>query len=109
MEAGTGVETVSDVRDLSLADQGRRRMEWTFQQMPVLQAIRKQLIKDQPLAGIRVSACLEISPTTANFVMTLRDGGAEVTLASDDPATVDDDIAATLVQDYGISVYAVRN
>ena len=109
MDAGTGVETVSDVRDLSLADQGKRRMEWTFQQMPVLQAIRKQLIKEQPLAGIRVSACLQISPGTANLVMALRDGGAEVAISSDDPATVEDDIAATLVRDYGIRVCAIRD
>ena len=109
MNAGTGVETVSDVRDLSLADQGKRRMEWTFQQMPVLQAIRKQLIKEQPLAGIRVSVCLKISPSTANLVMALRDGGAEVALTSDDTATVEDDIAATLVRDYGIRVCAIRD
>ena len=109
MDAGTGVETVSDVRDLSLADQGKRRMEWTFQQMPVLQAIRKQLIKEQPLAGIRVSVCLKISPSTANLVMALRDGGAEVALTSDDTATVEDDIAATLVRDYGIRVCAIRD
>ena len=109
MDAGTGVETVSDVRDLSLADQGKRRMEWTFQQMPVLQAIRKQLIKEQPLAGIRVSACLQISPSTANLIMALRDGGAEVALTSDDTTTVEDDIAATLVRDYGIRVCAIRD
>lgn len=109
MDAGTGVETVSAISDLSLADQGKRRMEWTFQQMPVLQAIRKQLIKEQPLAGIRICICLPISPATANLAMALRDGGADITLTGDSPANIDDDIAAALVRDYGILVFAMRD
>jgi adenosylhomocysteinase len=76
--------------------------------MPVLQSIRKQLIRSQPLAGIRVVACLHVTTETANLMITLRDGGASVVLCASSPQSTQDDVAASLVKDYGIPVYAVR-
>jgi adenosylhomocysteinase len=83
-------------------------MEWAFQSMPVLQTIRKQFIKTQPLAGIKVSACLHVTTETANLMMTLRDGGASIALCASNPLSTQDDVAATLVRDYGIPVYAIK-
>src|SRR6202035_2287977 len=80
MATETQTQVVCDVKDLALADQGKRRMEWAFQSMPVLQTIRKQFIKTQPLAGIRISACLHVTTETANLMVTLRDGGASAGL-----------------------------
>ena len=97
-----------DVKDLALADLGKRRTEWAFQSMPVLQSIRKQFIKSQPLAGIRVSACLHVTTETANLMITLRDGGANIVLCASNPLSTQDDVAATLVRDYGIPVFAIK-
>jgi adenosylhomocysteinase len=96
------------VKDLGLADIGKRRIEWAFQSMPVLQTIRKQFIKTQPLAGIRVSACLHVTTETANLMVTLRDGGAQVALCASNPLSTQDDVAACLVKDYGIPVFAIK-
>jgi len=68
------------VKDITFADLGRRRIDWAFQQMPVLRTIRKQFIKTQPLAGIRVAACMHVTAETANLMITLRDGGASMAL-----------------------------
>ena len=76
--------------------------------MPVLQTIRKQFIKTQPLAGIRVAACLHVTTETANLMITLRDGGANIVLCASNPLSTQDDVAATLVRDYGIPVYAIK-
>src|SRR5512143_2538995 len=97
-----------DVKDLSLADMGKRRIEWAFQSMPVLQTIRKQFIKTQPLAGIRIAACLHVTSETANLMITLRDGGASVALCASNPLSTQDDVAATLVRDYNIPVFAIK-
>src|SRR5438132_4833290 len=97
-----------DVKDLSLADSGKRRIEWAFQSMPVLQTIRKQFIKSQPLANIRVAACLHVTTETANLMITLRDGGADIVLCASNPLSTQDDVAASLVKDYGISVFAIK-
>src|SRR6202165_2748754 len=97
-----------DVKDLALADLGKRRVEWAFQSMPVLQTIRKQFIKSQPLAGMRVSACLHVTTETANLMIALKDGGANVVLCASNPLSTQDDVAATLVRDYGIPVYAIK-
>jgi len=96
------------VKDLSLADVGKRRVEWAFQSMPVLQTIRKQFIKTQPLAGVRISACLHVTTETANLMMALRDGGASAVLCASNPLSTQDDVAATLVRDYGIPVFAIK-
>jgi len=98
----------SDVKDLALADIGKRRTEWAFQSMPVLQTIRKQFIKTQPLEGIRIAACLHVTTETANLMITLRDGGASVALCASNPLSTQDDVAATLVRDYDIPVYAIK-
>ena len=100
--------TACDVKDLALAEAGKRRVEWAFQSMPVLQTIRKQFIKTQPLAGIRISACLHVTTETANLLMMLRDGGASPVLCASNPLSTQDDVAATLVRDYGIPVYAIK-
>jgi adenosylhomocysteinase len=97
-----------DVKDLALADLGKRRTEWAFQSMPVLQTIRKQFIKTQPLAGIRVAACLHVTTETANLMITLRDGGANIVLCASNPLSTQDDVASTLVRDYGIPVFAIK-
>jgi adenosylhomocysteinase len=99
----------SDVADIGLADAGKRRIEWAFQSMPVLQTIRKQFIRTQPLGGIRVAACLHVTTETANLLVTLRDGGAAVVLCECSPQSTQDDVAASLVRDFAISTYAVRS
>src|SRR5512138_1630482 len=108
MSADTQTQIACDIRDASLAELGKRRTEWAFQSMPVLQTIRKQFIKSQPLAGIRVSACLHVTTETANLMVTLRDGGASVVLCASNPLSTQDDVAATLVRDYGIPVFAIK-
>jgi adenosylhomocysteinase len=103
------VETVKhDVKNLDLADHGRKRIEWANQSMPVLQSIRKDFIKNQPLKGIRISACLHVTTETANLAITLRDGGADVALCASNPLSTQDDVAAALVRDYGLSVFAIK-
>ncbi|HEV2688499.1 MAG TPA: adenosylhomocysteinase, partial [Bryobacteraceae bacterium] len=97
-----------DVKDLALADLGKRRIEWAFQSMPVLQTIRKQFIKTQPLKDIRVAACLHVTTETANLMVTLRDGGANIVLCASNPLSTQDDVASSLVRDYNIPVYAIK-
>jgi adenosylhomocysteinase len=97
-----------DVKNLELADLGKRRIEWANQSMPVLQSIRKEFIKNQPLKGIRISACLHVTTETANLGITLRDGGAEVVLCASNPLSTQDDGAASLVRDFNISVHAIK-
>src|SRR5512146_1859887 len=98
----------SDVKNIELADLGKRRIEWANQSMPVLQSIRKEFSKTQPLKGIRISACLHVTTETANLAITLRDGGADVVLCASNPLSTQDDVAASLVKDYQISVHAIK-
>jgi adenosylhomocysteinase len=105
----TATSTVPcDVKDLSLAEAGKRRIEWAGQSMPVLAAIRKQFIKTQPLAGIRVAACLHVTTETANLMIALRDGGANITLCASNPLSTQDEVAASLVRDYNIPTFAIK-
>jgi adenosylhomocysteinase len=97
-----------DVKDFGLAEIGKRRIEWAFQSMPVLQTIRKQFIKSQPLAGVRIAACLHVTTETANLMVTLRDGGAIPVLCASNPLSTQDDVAASLVRDYNIPTYAIK-
>jgi adenosylhomocysteinase len=97
-----------DVKDLALADAGKRRIEWAAQSMPVLGIIRKQFIKDQPLKGIRVAACLHVTTETANLMITLRDGGANIALCASNPLSTQDDVAASLVRDYNIPTFSIK-
>src|SRR3989449_7699427 len=108
MGTETQTQIACDVKDLALADMGKRRMEWAFQSMRVLQTIRKQFIKTQPLAGIRIAACLHVTTETANLMVTLRDGGANAVLCASNPLSTQDDVASALVRDYGIPVYAIK-
>jgi len=98
----------SDVKGLELADLGKKRIEWANQSMKVLQIIRKEFIKNQPLKGIRVSACLHVTAETANLMIALRDGGADVALCASNPLSTQDDVAASLVRDYNIPVFAIK-
>src|SRR6266852_4707778 len=108
MATETQTQVACDVKDIGLADMGKRRMEWAFQSMPVLQTIRKQFIKTQPLAGIRIAACLHVTTETANLMVTLRDGGANAVLCASNPLSTQDDVASALVRDYSIPVYAIK-
>jgi len=97
-----------DVKDLGLAAKGEIRTEWAGQWMPVLNLIRKRFVKEQPLKGIRISACLHVTSETANLAITLRDGGADVVVCASNPLSTQDDIAASLVQDFHIPVFAIK-
>ncbi len=97
-----------DVKNLGLAGKGKLRIEWANQWMPVLQLIRKRFQKEKPLKGVRVSACLHVTTETANLAITLRDGGADVVLCASNPLSTQDDVAASLVKDYGIPTYAIK-
>jgi len=108
MSTSAATQVLHDVKSLDLADLGKRRIEWANQSMPVLQIIRKDFIKNQPLKDIRISACLHVTTETANLAITLRDGGADVVLCASNPLSTQDDVAASLVRDYGISVFAIK-
>jgi adenosylhomocysteinase len=97
-----------DVKDLSLAPEGVRRIAWADRQMPVLAAIRERFEREQPLAGYRVSACLHVTTETANLMRTLKAGGADVVLCASNPLSTQDDAAAALVDDYDIAVFAIK-
>ncbi len=97
-----------DVKDLSLAPGGRLRIEWAESQMPVLRMIRKQFATERPLEGWRVSACLHVTSETANLAITLKEGGAKIALCASNPLSTQDDVAASLVADYGIAVFAIK-
>jgi adenosylhomocysteinase len=97
-----------DVKNFELADLGKKRIEWANQSMKVLQIIRKEFIKNQPLKGLRISACLHVTAETANLMIALRDGGADATLCASNPLSTQDDVAASLVRDYNIPVFAIK-
>jgi len=97
-----------DVKDLALADEGRRRIAWADRQMPVLTAIRERFEKEQPLAGYRIAACLHVTTETANLMRTLKDGGADVVICASNPLSTQDDVAAALVEEWGIGCYAIK-
>src|ERR1043165_1903524 len=104
----TETQVLSDVKSLELADLGKKRIEWANQSMNVLQIIRKEFIKNQPLKGIRISACLHVTAETANLMIARRDGGADVVLCASTPLSTQDDVAASLVRDYNIPVFAIK-
>jgi len=106
--ATTPTQIQCDIKSLEFADLGKKRIDWANQSMKVLQIIRKEFIKNQPLKGIRVSACLHVTAETANLAITLRDGGADVVLCASNPLSTQDDVAASLVRDQGISVFAIK-
>lgn len=97
-----------DVKDLGLADHGRLRIEWAATQMPVLRLIRERFAAEKPLAGLRIGACLHVTTETANLMLTLQAGGAELALCASNPLSTQDDVAAALASDYGISTFAIK-
>jgi adenosylhomocysteinase len=98
----------NDVKDLGLAPEGIRRVEWADRQMPVLAAIRQRFEAEQPLAGYRVSACLHVTSETANLMRALKAGGADVVLCASNPLSTQDDVAAALVAEYDIPSFAIK-
>jgi adenosylhomocysteinase len=97
-----------DVKDLDLASKGKLRIEWAEQEMPVLRLIRQRFEKEKPLQGVRLSGCLHITTETANLALTLQAGGADVVLCASNPLSTQDDVAACLVAEYGIPVFAIK-
>src|SRR6267154_1851621 len=97
-----------DVKDLALATEGKRRIEWADRQMPVLAAIRDRFEQEQPLSGYRIAACLHVTTETANLMRTLKAGGADCVLCASNPLSTQDDVAAALVEEYDISVFAIK-
>ena len=97
-----------DIKDLSLAEGGRRRMDWAEREMPVLRQIRERFAKEKPLKGMRVSACLHVTTETANLMATLQDGGADIVLTASNPLSTQDDVAAALVNQFEIPTYAIK-
>jgi adenosylhomocysteinase len=108
MATTTVTNTAYDVKDLSLAERGKLRIEWADQWMPVLRLIRGRFSKEKPLKGIRVSACLHVTTETANLAITLKEGGGDVVLCASNPLSTQDDVAASLVKDHGIPVFAIK-
>jgi adenosylhomocysteinase len=97
-----------DVKDLGLAEGGRRRVEWADQEMPVLQSIRERFRAERPLKGLRVAACLHITSETANLMRTLHEGGADPVLTASNPLSTQDDVAASLVSHFEIPVFGIK-
>jgi len=97
-----------DVKDLSLAEAGRARIEWADKDMPVLRMIRERFEVEKPLEGLRVAACLHVTTETANLMRTLKAGGADIVLCASNPLSTQDDVAAALVDVYGIRTYAIK-
>jgi len=96
------------VKDLSLAELGKNRVEWAQRDMPVLTSIRQRFSKEKPFKGIRISACLHVTTETANLVITLKEGGAEVYLTASNPLSTQDDVASALVKYFNIPVFAIK-
>lgn len=97
-----------DVKDLSLAAKGKLRIEWAAKNMPVLDLITKDFAKRKPLKGVRVAACLHVTTETANLMLALKAGGAELALCASNPLSTQDDVAASLVRDYRVSTFAIK-
>ena len=97
-----------DIQDTALAQKGLDRIEWADQSMPVLRSIRERFEKEKPLDGTRIAACLHITTETANLARALKAGGAEVRMCASNPLSTQDDVAASLVKDFEISVFAIR-
>src|SRR5436190_24351650 len=98
----------SDVKDLKLANKGKLRMEWAMKDMPVLRLINERFAKEKPLKGLRVSACLHVTTETGNLLQVLKNGGAQVNTCASNPLSTQDDVAASLVKDFGIPTFAIK-
>ena len=96
----------NDVANISLAAEGKKRIEWAGRNMPVLAQIKERFAKEKPFAGIRIAACMHVTTETANLMLALKAGGAELALCASNPLSTQDDTAAALVQEFGVSVFA---
>ncbi len=96
------------VKDLSLTQDGVNRIEWAAREMPVVNLIRQRFSQEKPLAGIKISGCLHVTSETANLALALKDGGADLTLCASNPLSTQDDVAAALVQEYGIPTFSIK-
>lgn len=108
MATPTAASLAHHVKDVGLAAKGKIRIEWAGQWMPVLEAIRARFKKEQPLTGVRIAACLHVTTETANLAIALRDGGADVVVCASNPLSTQDDVAASLVHDFQIPVFAIK-
>jgi adenosylhomocysteinase len=97
-----------DIKDIELAEGGRRRIDWAEHEMPVLRLIKEHFTKERPLAGMRIAACLHVTTETANLIHALQEGGAEVVLTASNPLSTQDDVAAALVSHFEIPVFAIK-
>src|ERR671939_75994 len=97
-----------DVKDTALAREGKRRIEWAAREMPVLRLIRERFAAEQPLKGVRLVACAHVTTETANLVRALQAGGAESVLIASNPLSTQDDVAASLVRDWNVPVFAIK-
>ena len=97
-----------DVKDLTLARAGSLKIEWAGQQMPVLQLIKQRFLKEKPLSGIRLGACLHVTSETANLMLALKAGGAQLALCASNPLSTQDSVAASLAKDFGITTLAIK-
>lgn len=104
----TQVQIKYDIKDIALASQGKQRIEWAGREMPVLRQIQERFSEEKPLAGIRISACCHVTTETAHLAIALKNGGADAILIASNPLSTQDDVAASLVADYGIPVYAIK-
>src|ERR1700682_4208553 len=102
------MKLAGDVKDIKLADMGRKRIEWAEREMPVLRQIRARFSKEKPLKGVRLACCLHITTETANLAITLKAGGAESVFCASNPLSTQDDVAAALVKHYGIPTHAIK-
>src|SRR4026207_540423 len=106
-ETPTSRTATNDIKDIKLADEGRRRTEWAERSMPVLRQIRDRFTRERPLQGKKLYACLHRTADTANLAVPLRAGGADVALCGSNPLSSQDDVAAHLVRDHDIKVFAI--
>ncbi|HLO50599.1 MAG TPA: adenosylhomocysteinase, partial [Kamptonema sp.] len=104
----TVVQLKHEVKDLSLAPLGKQRIEWAGREMPVLGQIRDRFAKEKPFTGIRLAACCHVTTETAHLAIALKAGGADAVLIASNPLSTQDDVAASLVSDYGIPVFALK-
>lgn len=104
-EKMTTMSVDCDIKDITLAEQGKNNIEWAYKDMPVLAQIRERYKKEQPFKGMRISSCVHVTKETANLVITMKEGGADAVLAASNPLSTQDDVAAALVKYWGIPVY----
>src|SRR5215210_5438949 len=102
------MNTHYDIKNIELADEGLRRIEWAEREMPVLRLIRERFAQEQPLKGIRLVACAHVTTETANLVRAIQAAGADAVLIASNPLSTQDDVAASLVEHFGVSFFAIK-